>query len=159
MNNKTAIVGAVGLGAALMYFLDPDRGKRRRALVRDKVEAAGNKATDYAEKMGRDIRNRAYGMVAETKSILKGEEVTDDVLVDRVRAKLGRYSVDFGAVDVKVSNGTVTLSGSISETDLPRVLRATKYVRGVKAVDNQLTVHAEPATEPSSEGQPQPQEA
>ena len=36
MNNKTAIVGAVGIGAALMYFLDPDRGKRRRALVRDK---------------------------------------------------------------------------------------------------------------------------
>jgi len=61
MNNKTAIVGAVGLGAALMYFFDPDRGKRRRALVRDKVESAGNKASEYAEKMGRDVRNRAYG--------------------------------------------------------------------------------------------------
>ena len=97
MNKRAALVG-VGVGAALMYFLDPDRGKRRRALVRDKVESAGNKATDYVEKMGRDIQNRAYGMVAETKSILKGEGVTDDVLVDRVRAKLGRYDVHMGAV-------------------------------------------------------------
>jgi osmotically-inducible protein OsmY len=154
MNNKTAIVGAVGLGAALMYFLDPDRGKRRRALVRDKVESAGNKATEYAEKMGRDVRNRAYGVVAETKSILKGEGVTDDVLVDRVRAKLGRYPVQMGAISVQANDGTVTLSGPISATELPAVLRATKFVRGVKAVDNQLTVHPEPATEPSLPGEP-----
>jgi osmotically-inducible protein OsmY len=148
MNKKAALVG-VGVGAALMYFFDPDRGKRRRALVRDKVESAGNKATEYAEKMGRDVRNRAYGVVAETKSILKGEGVTDDVLVDRVRAKLGRYPVQMGAIGVQANDGTVTLSGPISATELPAVLRATKFVRGVKGVDNQLTVQAEPATEPS----------
>jgi osmotically-inducible protein OsmY len=155
MNNKTAIVGAVGIGAALMYFFDPDRGKRRRALVRDKVESAGNKATVYAEQMGRDIRNRAYGVVAETKSILRGEEVSDDVLVERVRAKLGRYPAQLGAIDVQANDGTVTLRGPILATELPRVLRATKFVRGVRAVDNQLSVQAE-AREPSLPGEPQP---
>ena len=152
MNNKTAIVGAVGLGAALMYFLDPDRGKRRRALVRDKVESAGNKATDYAEKMGRDIRNRAYGVVAETKSLFRHEEVTDDVLVDRVRSKLGRFPVH---IDVQAHEGVVSLSGPIVESALPMVLRAVRFVRGVKEVNNQMNVQkdaeelpAMPSTEP-----------
>src|SRR5437867_6971449 len=100
MNKGAALVGGVGLGAALMYLFDPDRGKRRRALIRDKVEAAGNKATCYAGKMKRDIRNRAYGVVAETKSVFKQEDVTDDVLVDRVRSKLGRHPVHIGAIGV-----------------------------------------------------------
>jgi len=155
MNKKAAIVG-VGVGAALMYFFDPDRGKRRRALVRDKVESAGNKAQDYAEKMGRDVRNRAYGVVAETKSILKGEGVADDVLVDRVRAKLGRYSVHMGAIDVQANNGTVTLTGPILADELPTILRATKYVRGVKDVDNQLAAYTESGSEPSSQSESRP---
>src|SRR5262249_38967779 len=131
------------------------RGKRRRALMRDKVEAAGNKATDYAEKMGRDISNRAYGMVAETKVLFRQEDVTDDVLVDRVRAKLGRYSIHIGAVEVAAHDGVVTLTGPILAVELPRVLRATRFVRGVKSVDNQLAVYPEAGSEASVQGESQ----
>ena len=155
MNKKAALVG-VGVGAALMYFFDPDRGKRRRALVRDKVEAAGNQASDYVEKMGRDIRNRAYGMAQETKAIFRHEEVTDDVLADRVRAKLGRYPVHIGAIEVAAHEGVVTLSGPILADELPTVLRATRFVRGVKSVDNQLAVYTEGGNQPSLQGEPQP---
>lgn len=156
MNNKTAIVGAVGLGAALMYFFDPDRGRRRRALVRDKVEAAGNKVDIYAGKMSRDIRNRAYGVVAETKALFTHEEVTDDALADRVRAKLGRYPVHIGAIEVRAHDGIVTLTGPVPADELAAVLRATRFVRGVKSVDNQLTVHSEAQSEPSLQGEPDP---
>jgi|SRR6266446_2431981 len=76
MNREVALVGGVGLGAALMYVFDPDRGKRRRALVPDKAEAAGNKVSDRAGKMRRDLSNRAYGIVAETKSIFQHAEVS-----------------------------------------------------------------------------------
>lgn len=51
MNKAVALIGGAGLGAALMYIFDPDRGKRRRAVIRDKVEAAGNKLSDTADKM------------------------------------------------------------------------------------------------------------
>lgn len=155
MNKKAALMG-VGVGAALMYFFDPDRGRRRRALVRDKVEAAGNKASDYAEKMGRDFRNRAYGMVEETKALFRNEEVTDDVLSDRVRAKLGRYPVHIGAIEVSAQDGVVTLTGPILADELPTVLRAARFVRGVKDVDNQLAVYTESGSEPSLQEQPQP---
>src|SRR5437763_16859642 len=104
MNKGAALVGGVGLGAALMYFLDPERGKRRRALVRDKFEAAGNKASCYAGKMGRDSRNRAYGMGAESKSLFKHDDVPDDGLVDGVTAALGRYPVHVRSVDVRAND-------------------------------------------------------
>lgn len=156
MNKGVALVGGVGLGAALMYIFDPDRGGRRRALIRDKAVAAGNKANDVASKMSRDVRNRAYGVVAETKSLLRHEEVTDDVLADRVRSKLGRYPVHVGALDVKANDGTITLTGQILEDELPKVLRAVRFVRGVKDIDNQLEVHAEAANVPSLQGQPAP---
>jgi hypothetical protein len=57
-------------GAALMYFLDPDRGGRRRALLRDKVVGLSNDIGDAATGAARDLRNRAQGIVAEAGSAL-----------------------------------------------------------------------------------------
>ena len=156
MNKKALLVGGVGLGAALMYLFDPDRGRRRRALIRDKAEGAANKAGDYAGKMSRDLRNRAYGLVAETKSIFQHEEITDDVLIDRVRAKLGHYSVHVGGIDVTAQSGTVILSGRVLAKEVPDVLRAVRSVRGVKRVENQLAMQPEPGSVPSPfESQPE----
>src|SRR2546423_5570448 len=156
MNRGVALVGGAGLGAALMYIFDPDRGKRRRALLRDKVEATGNKVSEKAEKMGRDLKNRAYGVVAETKSIFQHDEVTDDLLIDRVRSRLGRIPVHIGAFDITAKDGTVTLRGQILADELPKVLRAARFVRGVKGIDNQLEVHERAGNVPALQGQPQP---
>jgi hypothetical protein len=156
MNKGVALVGGFGLGAALMYIFDPDRGKRRRAVIRDKVEAAGNRLSDTADKMQRDLRNRAYGVVAEAKSIFRHDEVTDDVLVDRVRSRLGRIPVHIGAFDLSAKDGAVTLRGQIFADELPRVLRAARFVRGVKEIDNQFEVHGTAANVPALQGQPRP---
>lgn len=72
MNKKIALVGGLGLGAALMYLFDPDRGGRRRAVIREKAEDAASKAGEYAETVSRDLRNRAHEVVAEAKGIFKG---------------------------------------------------------------------------------------
>jgi len=156
MNKKAALVG-VGLGAALMYLFDPDRGRRRRAMIRDKVDSAASKTADYAGKMKRDLSNRAYGIVAETKSLFREKEVPDDVLVDRVRSKLGRYPVHAGAIEVSANNGNVTLTGPILADELPTVLRATRFVRGVKNIDNQMSVSiAQVDSVPALQGTPAP---
>ena len=158
MNKGVALVGGVGLGAALMYIFDPDRGGRRRALLRDKFAAAGNKANDLAGKMSHDVRNRAYGLAAETKSLFKHEEITDDVLADRVRSKLGRYRVHIDALDVNANAGTVTLRGQIPADELVKVLRAVRLVRGVKEIENQFEIQTTQTNAPSLQAQPTPLE-
>lgn len=54
------ILGALGIGALAMYFFDPENGRRRRALLRDK-------AVHY----NKDLRNRAQGAVAETRAFVE----------------------------------------------------------------------------------------
>ena len=155
MNKKIALVGGLGLGAALMYLFDPDRGGKRRALIREKAEGAANKAGEYAEKVSSDLRNRAQEVITETKSIFGHEEVTDDVLMDRVHAKLGD-SGHIGTIDVTAQAGTVILSGRALAKEVPDVLRAVRSVRGVQRVENQLVMHPEPGSAPAQQDESAP---
>lgn len=73
-NNETivAFLGGIGTGAALMYFLDPDRGARRRSLMRDQAVGLKNDARETISKTAQDLSNRAYGVVAETTKAVTG---------------------------------------------------------------------------------------
>ena len=57
-----------GLGAGVMFFLDPQLGKRRRALARDKALSWSRRATLAVDRTSRDVRNRAYGTVVNIRS-------------------------------------------------------------------------------------------
>jgi osmotically-inducible protein OsmY len=138
-----------------MYVFDPDRGRGRRAVIRDKVDSAAHKFGDAAEKMGRDISNRAQGAVAETRSLFRFEQVPDDVLVERVRSRLGRLPVEIGGLDVMAHDGIMTLRGAIDADEVPKVLRAARFVRGVKAVDNHFTIGTRQEQKPATSGEPQ----
>ena len=73
MNRNMAIWGTLagfGAGAAAMYFLDPDRGARRRALVRDQVNSKALKASRAIKGKKEDLANRAYGMMKEAQNLL-----------------------------------------------------------------------------------------
>src|SRR5512138_2725488 len=101
MNKIVKVISAAGVGAGLMYLFDPDRGKRRRALLRDKAEHATRIAADAARKTRRDVRNHLLGAVAEFESLLRSEEATDRVLEQRVRSKMGRVVSHPHAIKVK----------------------------------------------------------
>ena len=64
MRRGWSFVFGMGLGAALMYALDPDRGRRRRALARDRVVSMSNRAGRYFDRLSRHMGNRAVGVVA-----------------------------------------------------------------------------------------------
>src|SRR6266496_1508910 len=144
MNKGLVLLSGIGVGAGLMYVFDPDRGGRRRALMRDKVESAANQATDYAERMSRDIRNRAQGLAAETAAIFNDEEIRDDVLVERVRAAMGRVPVHYGALKVAAAKGIVTLSGEALANELSPLRAGISSDRGVKPIRSAIDRRSEP---------------
>src|SRR6185503_9620990 len=47
-------IGALALGAGLMFLLDPNQGRRRRALIKDKTYSAARRTADFAERTSRD---------------------------------------------------------------------------------------------------------
>ncbi|HEX5704566.1 MAG TPA: YtxH domain-containing protein [Pyrinomonadaceae bacterium] len=116
MNKKIALVGGLGLGAALMYLFDPDRGRGRRDSIKEKAEGAANKAGEYAEKMSRDIRDRASEVVAEAKSIFKGADNKSDLnAVEDDFASLHSTPAPFGSEPSTPGN----LYPSVGEPHVP----------------------------------------
>jgi len=138
MNRNLSLLSAAGIGAGLMYLFDPSRGKRRRALLANKITHAGKVASNTTVRTGRDIRNRVQGLVAEVQSLLQTTEVSDQVLQARVRSKLGRVVSHPGAIDVKAENGDVVLSGPILAAEEHPLIDAVFHVGGVKNIENLL---------------------
>ena len=65
------LLGALGIGAAAMYFFDPQQGRQRRALARDRFMHYRREAMEYAEGTAQDLRNRAQGMAAEARGMVE----------------------------------------------------------------------------------------
>jgi len=142
-----------------MYLLDPDRGRRRRALLRDKVRHGAHKAGDALETATTDLGHRAAGLMAETRARLRKEDVSDPVLVERVRAKIGRVVSHPRAIVVAADQGRVTLSGPILAGEVDDLLSAVAAVRGVSGVENRLEVHQQADGVPALQGESRPHRA
>ena len=148
--NKALTFGAgLGLGTGLMYLLDPDRGRRRRALLRDKGAWALRKTGDCIEVTTHDLRNRAQGITHIHSS---SEPVDDRIVAERVRSKLGRVVAHPGAIEVNALNGAVTLSGPILVEEMSELLKCVNGVRGVKQVINNLEAHEQADNHPALQG-------
>lgn len=131
----------LAVGAALMYLLDPDRGRRRRALLRDQFVHGAHEADDLrdsAASSARHLRNRARGVVAETRSRMQDARVEDSVLEGRLRAELGRLIQPVGDIRAEVLDGAVRLTGTIEPEHEEMLIRGLEKVPGVQSVSSQL---------------------
>jgi uncharacterized membrane protein len=148
------LIAAAAAGGTVVYLLDPEQGRRRRALVRDQVVRAQHKIADNADAASRDLLNRTIGTVSEARHMLEREEPSDEVLAERVRARMGRYVSHPSSIEVRSEDGRVTLTGPILTHEMDRLLRALSSVRGVKEIENRLEAHAEPGDVPGLQGAP-----
>ena len=152
MNRALVLIGGIGAGAVLIYLLDPARGRRRRKLLGDQMVRATRVSGEAAEGTARDVRNRGRGQLAELRARFRREEVDDAVLVERVRAAMGRVVSHPSAIEVTAEGGRVTLRGPILADEVDELLGCVASVRGVNSVDNQLTVHTEAGDVPGLQG-------
>lgn len=152
MNKGLTFGAGLGLGSGLMFLLDPDRGRRRRALLRDKCAWSARKTGEAAQVTARDIRNRAQGIASSVQSTFSSAPVDAAKLTERVRSKLGRVVSHPGAIEVSTQNGRVTLSGPILVEEVPYLLACVNRVSGVKEVVNHLEPHDETDNHPALQG-------
>jgi hypothetical protein len=145
--NKTAIaVAGAGLGAAAMYVFDPSRGRHRRARLADAASHVSHRAQAIAGMTARDVQHRVSGVAARALGqLLEEGSPSDEVLVERVRARLGRLVSHPGAIDVLASGGTVTLAGPVFEAEVDQLVEGVTAVAGVIAVQNELEPHRDAA--------------
>ncbi|CAN5470708.1 hypothetical protein BH23ACI1_BH23ACI1_02660 [soil metagenome] len=155
MNNNDWVMLGTGaaLGATAMCLLDPGRGARRRALVRDKAVRVTHKTGDALDALSRDAANRAKGLAAEAVGALRPDDADERTLVERVRSELGRVVSHPRAIDVGAAgDGRVHLSGPILAAEADEAVAATSAVRGVSSVDDRLERHETPEGVPSLQG-------
>ena len=133
------LLGAA-LGATGAFLLDPELGRRRRTLIRDKVTRGMTEGREFSDAASKDLQQRARGLAASMRSLRTGR-TPDETLVERVRAKLGRYCSHPGAIEVTAFNGRVVLTGDVLASEQERIFDAVRSVRGVEHVDNKLNAY------------------
>ncbi len=137
--------GLFGAGALTMYFLDPNRGKRRRASLRDAFVHSGHDVEKFARRFGRDVENRIEGAVAETRHLFEDDDqVSDNVLEQRIRTAVGRAVSHPHAVEVNCTGGSVFLGGWVLADEVAELNGALRSIRGVRDLSTFLNTTDHP---------------
>ena len=138
----------VGIAAGLTYFFDAENGKRRRAMVGQRVGGLFRTGVRKSEQAGRAVGSQAYG-VTQKVAHARGDEpkdLTDETLKNKVETEIFRDAeAPKGKVDVNVVDGVVYLRGEVEPELIDDLVEATRKVSGVKEVENLLHTPGTPA--------------
>jgi gas vesicle protein len=110
------VVGALALGAGLMFLLDPTQGRRRRALIRDKAVSYTNEATRYAQSTGRHLSNKAQGLAHRAGEAASQVKDQAQNLASKARDTIRGNRGDSGGGGAS-SGGFAATSGQSSRSD------------------------------------------
>lgn len=133
MNKPLATIGAAAAGALAMYYLDPELGERRRALLAELVRSG--LPGEHRPRAGTRLPRRAY--LRPTSA----DPRSDAELRDAIQARLGRMVSHPGAIQVAVHNGVVRLSGRILAMERDGMLAQVQQMAGVQKLVNAMTAH------------------
>ncbi len=132
------ILSGLGIGAAIMYLFDPTHGRARRGRLLARVQSTALDLDDTVERVAHDLAHRARGRFAVLRANLVEEQVSDDVLTERVRARLGHLVSYPHAIEVAASDGVVVVRGHCPAKEIDRLIGGISDVRGVRAIDCRL---------------------
>ena len=135
--------GAV-IGAGIAYLLDPDRGRSRRARLADQAAARGRDAAETAKQAFEYQKGVMKGAAHDLADRFQPEAAYDDeTLIQKVRSEALGYWDGSDSVEVDISNGVVTVSGSVHDTEEhDRLLALIEDVDGITIIDDRLHLNA-----------------
>jgi hypothetical protein len=139
-----------GLGALLAFFLDPARGKGRRATARDRVGGLARRTLRRGRRQLRHVASDAAGTVervARHKPARKKlNDLDDAALAAKVETELfGKGHVPKGAINLDAQNGVIVLRGEIEARDQAGIEESVRRIPGVRDVRNLLHSPGTPA--------------
>lgn len=136
MKHQLSLFGSAGLGAglgaSLMYLLDPDGGRRRRALARDKAVHGMKVGGRSLRKTSVHLGNKTKGLVAKASSRLRKRQTAElaegasTVPAFKVRPRAAALGV--GALAGTVGLGLLARNRSKAD-DLTRPLSGSRNGR------------------------------
>ena len=132
---------AAAAGAAVAYLFDPERGKGRRARLKDQLAAEGRKTMRDAEKQARYQTGRMKGAVAE--HMPSGTIPRSDAdLLQKVRSEaVGPADFPTEHIEIHVEDGVVVLGGTLHAPGAERdLIDRIRQVDGVVDIRNELVL-------------------
>lgn len=129
-----------GIGAVIGYLFDPDRGRHRRAQLRDQLTARTRDVAQEAERSARYQAGRAKGAVA---GLIPDQPPEDDAsLLQKVRSEaIGPSAIPTDDIEIHVDDGVVVIRGRI-----PDPQAADELVSRIRNVTGVRDVYAEIST-------------
>jgi hypothetical protein len=133
------------LGAALVYFFDPENGKRRRKVTADRLAGFLRR---QSRKTG-DLGQRAHALKQRATHLREEPKPQpDDVtLARKVESEIFRdVDVPKGKINVNAEEGKVVLRGEVESPELiEELVGKTRKIQGVQDVESLLHTPGEPA--------------
>jgi osmotically-inducible protein OsmY len=144
ISTATAALGGLTAGAGLAFFLDPQSGRRRRHLVRDRTLGMARRTFRRATRTGRRT-------VLETEALAKKAvhlreqpkpDMTDETLAAKIMSEVFRDpELPKGDVNVNVEDGVAVLRGQVDRPEMIEdLVERVRKVKGVRDVENHLHV-------------------
>ena len=141
------VTGAV-VGAATIYFFDPQQGRRRRAVAMDRARGLAGRAATRLRRAGGKVASDAYGMRQRmAHPYPEDTSYNDATLAAKVESELfvGR-DIPKDRVKINAENGVVVLRGEVDRPEQIRELeRAAAKIPGVMGVRTLLHLPNTPA--------------
>ncbi len=162
---RRIVLLAAAVGAALTYFFDPDQGRRRRAMTRDRAAGTVRRGARRVARLGRWGTAEAYGVKQQVTHLREEPkpEPDDTTLARKVETEIFRDpKIPKGKINVNAADGVVELRG---EADTPEMIRdlenQVRKIQGVREVHNLLHLPGTPPpnippTESPGEGRTAP---
>ncbi len=134
------------LGAALVYFFDPENGKRRRKVTADRLAGflrRQSRKTGGLTQRAHALKQKATHLREEPKP-----QPDDVTLARKVESEIFRDAdVAKGKININAEDGKVVLRGEVDSPELiEELVGKARKVQGVQDVESLLHTPGEPAS-------------